>query len=208
MKEISNNTLGMLVALSLVVSLAGVWVLLNQPTFPITGLITNPSGNVSITVTSATSISMLATPLDYSASLYDIQRPTTGGTSNDTQDDNPLPLVVLNDGTDPVNITIAATSFAFSSATSNASFCINYNTSCWEVRAPAENSSFKMLYNNTYGWVGIRSGRTATDADIYYLNYTDTTDTVLIDLNVTIAWDETAGQKQSMLTFTATAVTE
>ncbi|VVB68469.1 Uncharacterised protein [Candidatus Norongarragalina meridionalis] len=210
MKEITNNTLGLLIAISMVVSLAGVWLMMNQPTVPITGFAANPSGNASVTVTSATSISFVS---GYSGPVYSIPRPATGNTTNDTTDDNPRPFVIQNDGTDPVNITIDATSFNFTGG-SAAQFCVQYNnTYCAPggVRAPAQNSSMKRVYNGTYQWTTLANAygytHSATEPEIYYLNYTPTTSTAMIDINMSVSSDESTGTKQSTFTFTATATT-
>ncbi|VVB68471.1 Uncharacterised protein [Candidatus Norongarragalina meridionalis] len=207
MKEISNNTLGILVLFAITVSLAGVWMLLGQPSIPITGFAANPSGNASVEVTSTSSMSFVA---GYAGAVYNLERPATGNTTNETCDDNPRPFVLINDGTDPLNITIDARSFNFTGS-SQAAFCVQYNTSCacGGIRAPAENSSMKRVYNSTYAWTTLATAygytHSAAGPEIYYLNYTDTTDTAMIDVNMTISWDESTGTKQSTFTFTGTA---
>jgi len=130
------------------------------------------------------------------------------GATNHTQDNSPYPFRVRNDGnilTD-INVTVeldqdwlwdryTTPSSYFQYAIDNATSYSTYSD---------ENSSFNWTTSATVpGWFNLPL--TNNSANIRQLNFSDSTDEVEIDINITVPSDEPAGDKGSALRITGWA---
>ncbi len=113
--------------------------------------------------------------------------------SDNTTDNDPCPLIIRNDGNSFVNVTVNATKLweAGSFPSDNYQFKID-NTS-------SESGSFNWL-QSLVSWT--QMGGTTTMA-IVELNYSDNKDEAEIDIHVNVPPSEPAGDKFSIINFTA-----
>jgi len=115
-------------------------------------------------------------------------------TQNDTTDDSPQPIKLQNDGNCYININITVDSYLWSSE-QQASRYFQYKID----NVSGEEGAFNSSWSAT-DW----SNFTITNSTgIYQLNYSDTKDSVEIDLNLTVPPDEPIGDKQSNILFSA-----
>ena len=109
-----------------------------------------------------------------------------------TTDDSPNPFILQNDGNCLLNISIDATSL-FESAAHPSSY-YQFKVDNYTL----ENGSFMWDYS-LYSWTDIPS---ATTHAITELNNTDDTDTVEVDIKLTVPPEEPGGYRDSTVTFT------
>ncbi len=117
---------------------------------------------------------------------------------NDTSDNSPLPLVLRNDGNAYTNITLDSNDLW--SSVANPSIYYQFKTD--NVTASGENASFRagqtpVVYTN-FPLVDFNVLCVAE------LNYTDSRDSVEIDINVTVPLDEQPGPRGAVITFVGT----
>jgi len=116
--------------------------------------------------------------------------------TNDTSDNSPSPFLLQNDGNSFINVTIEASNLwnTVNNPTSNYQFKVDNYT--------FENYSFNWALSNTsYGNLPVSGSPTLA---ICLLNNTNATDTVEIDLNITLPVDEGSAIRNSTVTFSAT----
>jgi hypothetical protein len=115
--------------------------------------------------------------------------------TNDTVDNSPLPFLIQNDGNAFVNITIQGTNLW--SGTANPTSSYQYAIANYSY----ENASYSELLS-IISFTNMPASGSPTLA-IALLNYTNTTDTAEIDINVSVPADEISGVKSSTVTFTS-----
>ena len=119
--------------------------------------------------------------------------------SNDTVDNSPNPLIMINEGNALNDISVVATSLWQSVGTSN---YYQFKFDNVTTNGISENGSFNWgLSQTSYTSVSLEAGAPDSLID---LNYTDITDSTEIDINVTVPATEGPGVKTSTITFTIT----
>ena len=200
-KQISNNTLLVLISATILVSIIGTWVTITKIT-PITGAVT---GTTNVTVNTTTGISLATALVNFTESTPGESRRTYS-----TTDIRSGPFNITNDGTVLVNITMSATSPFTSSSFTMPNFRYLYNVS---ILSDYQNRAFfnctvgvnSTACCNGYDYAGYRYVKSTTEFAICNLNFTDGKDSVLVHINITIPSDEAAGVKTSVVTFLASA---
>jgi len=174
--RISNNSVIVLLFVSVIASVSGTFFAMSFLNEVITGAATT-TGNVTLTIPSSADCSA-------SDSLIAFGTLAQGATN---QSEIALDFIVINNtGNVNLAITAAASVDLFSSATAPSTF--------WRIHC---NDSLSGSCNETYHNVG------ATDTLlITALDYDDTIDNVTIGINVTIPGAEPAGDKNGEITFT------
>jgi hypothetical protein len=118
--------------------------------------------------------------------------------SNDTVDNSPNPIILVNQGNSLVDISIQATDL-WQSLTNPSSYYLAKADNV-TTNGISENGSFKWpTSKTTYFPVPQTSNNTKIITD---LNYTDTSDSAEIDINVTVPSSENPGARSSTITFT------
>ena len=235
MKQVSNQTLTMLLVASIAISLVGTVSNLNTlnsisgTSADIVGFATTGTGKVNVSIASVSSISISDALLDFGSCS-----PNTSGSyidSNDSSTSWGAPgvctlagsapawrdsLNVTNDGNDNVNLTVSASAIAstFIGGT-NPQFM--YSTENVSARPGCRyaNITGSAMFNDSASnitglqeiWLNISS------VNIQYpvcsnLSFPDTTDTVAFYARLFLPSDVTpgTGEKSSTLTFTATSI--
>ncbi|HEV8289854.1 MAG TPA: hypothetical protein VGQ00_02790 [Candidatus Norongarragalinales archaeon] len=235
----SNTTLAVLILVALAISIVGTYLVLNKPAAAGYGISGAIVGNATFNVTAISSIKFYNNT--YALVNFGNINITdcspwfaTGGTNqtppcyNNTEEDNPNPFIIENDGGNKVNVTASATGPGFASSQSFWASRIA-NTSCYHapntapgtcnggnttgggVRAPAEAASFftattssvKMGQWNNYS--GSAAFSSVGMGDFPFLNFTDSNDTAVMDMAVNVGSDESAGMHNLTVTFVATS---
>lgn len=112
------------------------------------------------------------------------------GYTDDTTDDNPLPLLVQNDGNCFLNLTVNASRPLWASQ--------GLNTQYLRYKAGVNESG--SYGNSQTSWTNMLS----TDAlFVDLLNYANATDTARLECSIEVPSDETPGDKNTDITFTA-----
>jgi hypothetical protein len=118
------------------------------------------------------------------------------GVINDTENDDPTPILIENNGNVFTNITIYSSDWLWDSATAG------INTSYWEYKADNYTGG-----RDAFNWTGSNTTFiNMTDKEeqvIRGLNWSDINDTVEIEINITVPDDELAGTKSGEMTITA-----
>ncbi|MBI1969082.1 hypothetical protein HYS48_00170 [Candidatus Woesearchaeota archaeon] len=190
-KGISNNTLAVLIGLSIIVSLFGVWYSLSrleiaQPGIEIiTGAQT--TGTAQATVTNSTTITITTSTVNFGNLAI--------GAKDDTTDASPAPFAVRNDGNAPLNITINASAL-FSGGNQNAS---SYQFKCRADEGPNCPSGSPSSFTNMP--TANDTGKNLTA--VFDLQGADANDSRFVDIAVSVPIGETGGSKSSTVTFTA-----
>ncbi|MFH1286001.1 MAG: hypothetical protein ABIH99_05465 [Candidatus Micrarchaeota archaeon] len=147
----------------------------------------NPtSGTMNITVLANVEISIPQATSNFGS--------VSVGASDDTTDDSPSAMIVRNDGSVAVDITVNASSL-FVQAVNPAS---NYQ---YKV-SNSEAGSIGNLGGSATAWTNVPASGSPALA-IAALGYTDTADEARVDLKIVVPSDETPGSKSSTITFTA-----
>jgi hypothetical protein len=145
------------------------------------------TGTANVTVASVVSISLPVNTIDFGT--------MNNGETDDTTDGAPAPFTVQNDGTVQVNVTIAATSLFSGTGGPSPSTAYQY-----QIANSTEGTLAWVETCSDTAWTNMPT--TAEDA-ICFLNFTDATDMVEVEIKVTVPNDEPAGFKSSTVTFTA-----
>ena len=193
----SNNLLALLVVIALLFSLGTLFFNLNlfkQFAISITGLAT---GTATANVAQTVSISL---PID-TVAFNSISVNQT----NDTIDYSPSPFILQNDGTIAVNVTIGATDLWTGSGAGNPSQYYQFNTTRNETLAvPSEAYDFNCTAGVNGPFCNMATAGSPTKV-VSRLNFTSSSDAVLVQINITVPTDESAGAKSSTVTFTGSA---
>lgn len=199
-KQISNNTLLILIISSVVVSVIGTWITIIKIT-PITGAVT---GTTNVTVNSTAGISLSTSLVNFTESA-----PSESRTTYRTTDIRSGPFNITNDGTVLVNITMSATN-PFSGTFSMPGSKYLFNVSILSDYMGRQFFNCSVGVNSTtsgagYEFAGYQYVKTSAQMIICNLNFTDGKDSALIHINITIPSDEAAGVKTSVVTFLGSA---
>jgi hypothetical protein len=155
-----------------------------------TGLAT---GIARVRVVCMMSISLPASSVDF-GDVYQ-------GQTDDTSDGSPAPMVVQNDGSVRVDVTIArdASSSPLFSGTGGGD-----DTASFQFKADSTNETGSFNHSGSItNWTNVPG--TAPLTAIYGLKYSDSQDSAEIDLRIQVPTDEPMGEKNETLDFTATA---
>jgi len=190
MTEISNQALAILLIVAIVATVGETLFLVSRIQIPLetTGAAT---GITKVNVSSAVIISLPVSTVDFGTLFQGDSKNTTTG--------SPGPLIVQNDGTVSVNVSIARDA-ASSPLFSGSGGGDNTATFQFEVANSTEPGSFNWAGSKTT-WNNV-PGTSAVSA-IAQLNYSDATDSAAIELLVKVPMDEPTGQKNETLVFTA-----
>ena len=116
--------------------------------------------------------------------------------NNDTTDNSPKPLIIVNDGNTLVNVNVSATNLW--NSVSNPSTNYRFKFDNVTTNGISENGSFIWSGSAiTYTNVPL-----VTTIGVIDLNYTDARDSAEIDINVTVPSTEGPGVRTSTITFT------
>ena len=125
--------------------------------------------------------------------------------TNDTIDYSPSPFILQNDGTIAVNVTIGATDLWTGSGAGNPSQYYQFNTTRNETLAvPSEAYDFNCTAGVNGPFCNMATAGSPTKV-VSRLNFTSSSDAVLVQINITVPTDESAGAKSSTVTFTGSA---
>ena len=182
--QISDQALMGLVVVAVAISLAGTFVMLSQSTTYTGGVI----GEAKVNVSAVVAISLPVNVVDF-GTLFQ-------GATDNTTDSSPPPLIVQNDGGVDVNVSASGTPLFSGSGGGD-------NTASYQFKArenPSEPGSF-----NTGASVTSFVNVSTTPITIFItdLEFAASSDTSLVDLLINIPFDESLGEKNSTLTFTA-----
>ncbi len=160
----------------------------NEKIASITGLAT---GIARVNVTAIAMISLPASTVDFGT--------VSAGSTDDTEDDNPAPMLIQNDGGVKVDVTIAKdlNSTALFSGTGGGD-----NSSSFQFKADhsPEHDAFVPGQSQTK-WANVPG--TTPVLVIKSLKFEDKHDTVEVDLKINVPSDETPGMKTETLNFIA-----
>ncbi len=219
MSNLNNNHLGILLALTAVVIVAGTLFSLNkinmiENRMPFTGAAT---GTLSITVSSTTFITITAGTISLGliapGSWNSSENATLGGSTDPMSAWNNTNITsnftVQNDGSVPIDLEIfernQTSDTAGKGAFKGTTGCITANT-CFMIRC------LTMQNNGTSGTKCVDGKGTYTAVPVAagtefanLLNYTDTLDEAYFGVNLTVPTDEPAGNHTYKITFAATA---
>jgi hypothetical protein len=143
------------------------------------------TGQTNLTVVSQIAISLPTNLVEFGQMYPDA--------TNDTTDNIPLPFTIQNDGNRKVNVTISATSL-FTAATNPTDF---YK---YKMAPSGEGTCYIGTCTNTSQYYYMPS---VAGQNICYLNFTDSCDSALIHINVTVPTSEADGVKTSTVTLLA-----
>ncbi|HLC58562.1 MAG TPA: hypothetical protein VJI68_01760, partial [Candidatus Nanoarchaeia archaeon] len=117
--------------------------------------------------------------------------------SDNTTDDSPLPLTVENDGNTIINVSLTQDvgNLWLTSPSPTAYFMFKISNKTGEEGA----FNWSGSHTNTFSNVPI-----ANNISIHLLNWTNATDIVEVDLNVTVPTNEGGGNRTASILFTAT----
>ena len=125
--------------------------------------------------------------------------------TNDTIDYSPSPFILQNDGTTTVNVTIGATDLWTGTGAQNPSQYYQFNTTRNETLAvPSEAYDFNCTAGVNGPFCNMATAGSPTKV-VSRLNFTSSSDAVLVQINITVPTDESAGAKSSTVTFTGSA---
>ncbi|MBI1969081.1 hypothetical protein HYS48_00165 [Candidatus Woesearchaeota archaeon] len=189
-RGVSNNTLAVLLVLSIFVSLTGTWYGFNR--LPGLAKITGaPTATTQLSVTNTTALSLPTSSIDFGSIGV--------GAQDDTSDGTPAPFNVQNDGNVPINITINASLFFGSTRGANAS---SYQFKCRANEGPNCPTGSPTSYTNMP--TANDTGKNLTT--VFDLPSPDTNDSRFVDIAVSVPSDELGGSKSSTVTFVATQI--
>jgi len=114
------------------------------------------------------------------------------GQSKDTVTGGVSPFVLENNGNVLVNITILGNNSPFTS--------VNLNSTAFQYKARANETGAFPAGTAQMTYTPVNS--TTTNL-VKQFNYTDVSDDLLVDINITVPFDEGAGTKSANITFTA-----
>jgi len=191
MAEISNEVLAVLVIVAMAISLAGTFTtlsLIRQP-MPITGFQVFDYGITNVSIGREANIELLVQVVDFhDMELY---------ASNETSNYDPHPFVINNNGTVFLNVSVKSEHLWPVSEPNPSGY--------YRVNATDNNEtpSISAIQN---GWVGpdpieMMPNTTALTI-VTCLNNTDLTDTVNIQINITVPGDAVSGVHTAWVTFT------
>ncbi|MDD5332015.1 MAG: hypothetical protein PHE43_04340 [Candidatus Nanoarchaeia archaeon] len=207
MKEASNKLLMTLAVFAVTISLVGIYTSFTSEKISlITG---GATGSVNISINSSLGITMISSDINFTTS-----NPGDSRTSYEQDDlegescsaDYLCGFNITNDGSVLMNITIQETENLFDSASFVNTKHLLYNTTHEELgyAAAAPGSGCSVGYPGGFGegyWRALP--RASAEVAVCALNFTDGSDAVRVDLNVTVPTDEPPGQKLGTITFLA-----
>ncbi|HLC56592.1 MAG TPA: hypothetical protein VJJ23_05125 [Candidatus Nanoarchaeia archaeon] len=203
---ISNNVLAVLLAITIIFSITGTLISLSRME-ALTGAAA-AVGTVNVTVNESAGISLSQSAVNFTTSDPGVNRITTTGL-----DIQAGPFNLTNDGTVLVNVTIGSTAlFSVASANTLPNRFYSYNIThiLTGDGIYIGNCSYGMRGNNLICGNNASCGAwramvatAAAETAICRLNFTDGSDSVLIQVNITVPSDEPAGTRNANVTFTS-----
>lgn len=189
MNEISNKTLAILIAIAIVVSIAGTITFLVKIQPVATGAAT---GIAKVDVTGLVAISLPTNTVDF-GTVYQ-------GATDNTTDNSPGPLEIQNDGGVDVNVSIArdSSSTPLFSGTGGGDNTPSFR---FKIDNSTEPNSFNWGTSTT-SWTNV-PGVSGINNVLNELKYQDSSDTAEVDLLIAVPLDEPVGLKNETLVFTA-----
>lgn len=196
MSEISDKLLIGLVVLAIGISLFG--------TTAIVSKLSNLGGNMNMISGAPTATPTGVANVTIPAFIY-ISLPTSSidfgslevGVSNDTTDNIPPPFTLQNDGNKNINVTIGATDLFTATGGGNPSTFYKFSS--------AESEAGSVL-NTTLDLVSVSTNMPTTGSPVKVatnFRFPTAFDLLKVHIYVTVPTDETAGDKSSTVTFTA-----
>lgn len=217
-KELSNNALVVLISATILISVIGTWISINNLQ-PITGLpvtTTTLYGQVNVTINCTAGIGFARGNVNFTSAVPGDSRTTL--TSGDL--DNSGPFNITNDGTSLINVSVAASNIWASAQAAIPTRFFSYNVTHILTGAGVYIGNCSLTYpnngrfctqsgggpNSTCGlWRQFQSS--ADSGAICRLNFTDGSDSVLVHVNITVPSDEPSGRKNATITFVSSVDT-
>ena len=184
--KITNNTLVVLLGISVLISIAGTWITLDV-TNRITGAATD-TGTTTLTITGVTSCSAVDNTIAFGTMTVD---------SNNNSINASDWISINNTGNTDINVSAYATENLFTS--SGAAPPSHY----WQVRC---NSTLGGNSCGTTTYTNLTNSLATAIELIDLVSPTDNNDTMYAGVNVTVPSDETFGAKSGTITFVCEAV--
>ncbi len=201
--EISNNMLAALVLVAMAASLAATMTIMSKfsGVSPITGMAQSQgSGTANVTLAAEANIKLIVDSVNF----VTIAAPL----SNDTQDNSPLPFLLMNNGTAYINVSIAEQStalfwdvrddqcescFQFNASTNGSTWYEAGNGSTWKDFSPAQGAEAADFASFT------------TDPPNLVFNFSNLAgqEYMEIDIKITVPGGEPAGYKVGTVMFKA-----
>ncbi|HEV8290122.1 MAG TPA: hypothetical protein VGQ00_04190 [Candidatus Norongarragalinales archaeon] len=229
-ESVSNTTLAVLILAALAISIVGTYLVLNKPVAGVSGISGAIVGNATFNVTAISSIKFFNSTFALvnfgNINVTDCSPWFVSGSNttppcyNNTEDDNPNPFIVENDGGNKVNVSSTWSGLGFSSSSSYWSWRLT-NTTCFHnpnnasggcaggsgTRNPAEGFSYDgKNYSATWQNVsGASSFSVGGNQLVPFLNFTDSNDTFMYEVGVAVGGDESAGMHNMTVTFIASS---
>ncbi len=122
------------------------------------------------------------------------------GQFNDTSDNSPKPLIIVNDGNALSNITLSINRGIWNLYEQSSTPYYQFKVDNVSTNGISENGSFKAS-QTPLTYANFRPE--FESICVAYLNHTDVTDSVEVDINVTVPTNEPPGARNSLITFTA-----
>ena len=192
MKEVQSNTLMVLLVLAIIVSAAGTIVLLGKTARLGVGT-GGVTGVARVNVTAAVAISLPVNVVDFGNQFQ--------GNTDNTTDDSPAPLIIRNDGSVRVNVSISrqsGSSILFSGTGSGD----NTETFQFKFAFGSEGTTFDFASSVT-DFRNVTAPGSPIDDALAKLNFTDVGDEAEVDLLIRVPADESSGVKNTTLEFIA-----
>jgi hypothetical protein len=187
-KEITYQTLAVLLVLAIVLSVGGTMLFVGGGP-AVTGY-QSASGNVSITVQATVAISLPTSTVNFG-------NENTGAT-NDTTNDDPAPFTVQNDGNTDVDVVVYMNGSLFSNVTGIGN---NSATFRYQTDNSSEANSFNWSGSQTT-WSNFLINASSIDA-VRQLTFQGNKDTADLEVYISVPSEEPAGAKQATVTFSA-----
>ena len=185
--QISNNFLVLLIVAAILFSVIGTWISLTRLS-PLTGFLGATQAVVNVTVNSTVTFTISPNSTNFSR--------LNPNDKDDTTDGSPAPMNITNNGNSIINISVSAGDALYDSAALGTFY---FQICC-------ANSTFDgnvSLKSNTTcpSYVNVVS---SSFVICPYLDFDNSNDTNVININTSVPSAEPAGLKESILTFTAT----
>lgn len=204
-KDISNNTLAVLVLTGVLISVIGLFISTSYQN-KVSGFVTSNISNTTATTSASVQATLRLNVTDQNISLGDV----FVGETNDSEVVDDF-FQTQNDGSVPFNLSVygnANTDSPFISTTANCTQPIPVNGTCSPDRLPNTfyqihaNETQSGTANKTYG--AVQPGFVNKTLLVANLGVSDTADNASIGVRITVPTDETAGAKSATVILYAT----
>lgn len=186
--QISNNFLVLLIVAAILFSVIGTWISLTRLS-PLTGYLGAQQGIVNVTVNSTVAFSF-----QNSLNYINFSRLNPNDKDN-TEDGSPPPINITNDGNSIINISVSAATLYQSAALATFYYQAACGNTTFDGNCSKKSNTTLPTYTNLLG---------NSFVIIAYLDFDSSNDTNSFHVNTSVPPNEPAGQRESILTFTAT----